>query len=201
MSRIKDNKYVRNPSIRHLSLLRSGTTILWLTSSTMMSKSDHEMITRLQNSYGFIFLYYTKTSKALKYINGAKSCEYFIIVINDHNLRSDRTIFSRLQENHQVRAIVVVTNEKEEMDSTTLQREPADKIVICQEQESLAPILEHLLKDATQQIENNGDFITYNPNEKALRDVRHELGAFAWGYCNVCMLNEIICLSSYSSFF
>lgn len=187
MSRVEGNKYVRNPSVRHLSSLRAGITIIWLTSRTLMLKNDIEMVTRLQDLYDCSFLYYTKTSKAFKYMNAAKSCEYLIVVINELDLRFTKAIFSQLQENRQIRTVIMVTNEKKELDSTISTAEASDKIVICRERESLLALLQHLLEDATQQIENDDNFITYNANERALRDVRHELGAFVWGYSNVCM--------------
>jgi hypothetical protein len=108
-------------------------------------------------------------------------------VINELDLQFTEALFNQFQENRQIRTVPMVTNEKKELDCIKSTAEGIDKIVICRERESLSDLLQHLLEDATQYIENDDNFITYNANEKALRDVRHELGAFAWGYSNVCM--------------
>jgi hypothetical protein len=73
MSRAEDNKYVRNPSTRHLPSLRGGITMIWLTSRTSLLKNDIEMVPRLQALYDHTFLYYTKISKAIKYIVSSSS--------------------------------------------------------------------------------------------------------------------------------
>jgi hypothetical protein len=186
MARAEDNKYRRNPSTHHLPSLRNGITVMWLTNRASLLKGDIEMVTRLQALYEYTFLYYTKMSKAIKYMNRAKPYEYLIVVINELDLRFSKTAFGQLQQSRQVRTILVAVKKKEELDFITTVTEMFDKIAICEQHESLSVQLQQLLQVATEHIENDETFITYNSNEKALRDVRHELGAFAWGYSNVC---------------
>jgi hypothetical protein len=107
-------------------------------------------------------------------------------VINELELRFFKTVFSQLQQNQQVRKVLIVGKEKEKLDFIPLMTETFDKVVMCREHGSLSIQLQKLLQDITEQTENHDTFITYNGNEKALRDIRQELGIFAWGYSNVC---------------
>jgi hypothetical protein len=203
MSRKEDNKYIRNPSNRRLPSLRDGITVIWLTSCALLSKDEIKMVNHLQALCDHTFQYYTKISKAIKYMNRAKPYEHLIVVINVLDLQFTKTIFNQLQNSRQVQAVLMVAKKKEELDFVTLIIENFDKIVICRERGSLSIQLQQLLQDATKQLENDENFIIYSGNEKALRDVRNEPGAFAWGYSNICKWNKTIlfyyALVSYSN--
>jgi hypothetical protein len=192
MSRKEDNKYVRNPSTSRLPSLRDGITVIWLTSRASLLKDDIEMVTRLQALYDHTFLCYTKISKAMKYMNRAKPYEYLIVVVSELGLQFSKTVFNQLQKSRQVRTVLMVPKEEEELDFITLIMETFDKIVICREHGSLSIELQQFLQDFTTQMENDDNFIIYNDNEKALRDVRNEPGAFAWDYFNICKWNKTI---------
>lgn len=186
MSRKEANKYVRNPATSRLPSLRDDITMIWLTNHASILKDDIEMVTCLRVLYNHTFLYYTKISKAMKYMKRAKPYEYLVVVIDGLGLQFAKTIFNRFQQNRQVRTVIMVTNEKEELEYTTSMLKTFNKIVICRDHESLSIQLQQLLQHLTKQIEHNDNIIICNNNENAVRDVRNEPGAFAWDYFNIC---------------
>lgn len=186
MSSARKQTFIRNPSTHRLSSLRNDITIMWLTNRSSLSKHNLEMVTGLQSLHDHTFLYYTKISNAIKYVNRAKHHEYLIVVVDELDPRLCPTIFPKLQQSQKVQKILTSGYTNNDLGDAIETSRNLDKIVICQKHESLSTEIQQILQNAIMQIENDSIFTTLNVNEKALRDVRHELGLFAWGYCNVC---------------
>lgn len=186
MSKSDVNKYTRNISTHRLPWTRSAITMIFLSSRSISLKKEIEIFTRLRVSYDHTILCYTKLSKAIKYVNRAISHEYLIIVINELDLRSSQYFIYRCEQNRQVRAILIKAPKDEDLGPIMAMMTHFNKVFVYQESDALFIQLQQLLHDATQEMDNDGLIIASDGKVKALRDVRHELGAFAWGYSNVC---------------
>lgn len=186
MSKVGRKIYLRNPSIRRFSSLPNDVTLLWLTSRAATSKQAVDKVFNRQIVDNYTLICYTKLAKAIRYVNRAKPYEYLIVIITELDLRFAKPIVDQLQQRQQIRVIIVLADEKDKIDFVRPTMDTSNKTVICETPESVTVQLEQSLQKAVEYSENEDIFTTYNPNEKALQDVRHELGAFVWTYSNLC---------------
>ena len=194
MSR-SDGRRTHDIPLRRLPSIRGGVTLICIEDSALSSptKSD-EMIARLRALKNYYILRYTKVSKCIKYLKRARSYESVIVLIvmsGEHTDRKETSIaatdVSRLYHYHQVQTIIIISPTIKQIDSDTendlltVVRKDTDKVIgIFRDHQSAYVRLQQLISE-TEEFDD-GLFSTFNRREKALRDVRHELGAFVWSH-------------------
>jgi hypothetical protein len=107
-------------------------------------------------------------------------------VINELDLQSSEYVICRCEQNRWVRGILVKAFQNEDFDPITAMMTHFNQIPAYQESDASFIRLQYLLHDTTQQIDSDGLISIRDGKVKALRDVRRELGAFAWSYSNIC---------------
>lgn len=194
MSR-SDRQKAYNIPLRRLPSIRSGVTLIWLEDPNLSSSNESvEAIARLRALKNYYVLHYTALSKCIKYLKRARSYERAIIIIgisDDHNDLKETSIsvtdVSRLCSYRQVQSIFIVSstvkeiNSDTENNSATNVRKDMEKVIgIFRNHRSMFIQLQNLISETEEC--DDGLFSAFNLREKALRDVRHELGAFVWSH-------------------
>ena len=131
---------------------------------------------------------YTKLQQFLRSIKRLPTYEYVIVLLDELEYSILKNIIARLEQYRQIRAILIIKSSNminaEEEDKFKLHvgvNEETNKIIeIFGEYQSMFVRLEQLLHAAKERFDIHNIFITLNCNQKALRDLRQELGPFLW---------------------
>jgi hypothetical protein len=190
-----DAEVARNTPLRRLPSIRGGVTFIWLEDSSLSSPYESgKTIARLRALKDCYILHYTTVSKCIKYLKRARSYESIILVLVISGAYADPnkastviTDVSRLSDYHQVQSILILSSTSKEIDSNTendslrkIQKDTNKLIGIFHDHQSIFCQMEHLISETEES--DDGLFSAFNRREKALRDVRHELGAFVWSH-------------------
>jgi hypothetical protein len=136
---------------------------------------------------------HTKVQQFMKCIKRLPSYEYVIALLDDIDLMTLKNVISRLQQCRQIKAILIVTSSnmldvKQHHDIFEMFADVDQKktIAIFDEYELMFAQLQQLIHTANERCEVNDVFITLNRKQKALRDLRQELGPFLWTHTIRC---------------
>lgn len=139
---------------------------------------------------------HTKLQQFLRSIKRLPTYEYVIVLLDDLEFPIWKNIITRLQQYRQIRVILIITSNPviiqaiEEDDKFRCHMNANDEankmIEIFGEYSSMFVRLEQLLHAAKDQFDSHNIFITLNRNQKALRDLRQELGPFLWTHTFRC---------------
>ncbi len=171
----------RNLSFSRLPSIGSGVTVLWLDNPSLsiadyvesFSQSDHTV------------LYYTKVTQSIKYIKRASAHQYFIVVLNKLYLKSSQNVLIRFQQCQNVRIILIVASDDEDMDFLMLQRDISSKTSVYRDRDTMLIHLQRSIEAAAFSYDD-GLLRNCGSKEKSLRDLRHELGSYVWNCCHCC---------------
>ena len=184
----------RNISRRRLPPIPNGVAVIWLEaapSSELPDKRDKMFMDIVAQKYYYI-LRYTCISKCLKYLAERRAHEHVIVVMisndNTDNKQTERSIsaadISRFYEYEIVQKILVLSQTLEHSDknstgrSQNIKTDPDTTIEIFRESPSLFTRLLYLLN--TNDNSDNDLFTAFNVQERALQDVRRQLGVYVW---------------------
>jgi hypothetical protein len=176
--------------------MRSGVTVIWLEDSSSLTLSENrnnEMFVDLVVKKKYHVLRYTCISKCLKYLKRARAHEHVIVVMissDSNSIRKETSITAadirRLYEYRVVQSILVLSQTLKDSDNTSIQLSEKTKIdsttivEIFHDYPLLFSRLQFLLN-----ITGNLDddlFTAFNARERALQDVRQQLGAYVWNH-------------------
>jgi hypothetical protein len=172
-------KFKRDIPIKYLPKTRAGTTIVWLEDiqSSTFTENNVRLHTLLQNDRCFV-VFYSSVAKCIKFLKQARSREYVVVIIISYPIQAIQKIIYRLRRYRIVQTIYIVSSEK---NASVYFSSTTDVIIVLQDKKSMLDSLELLIDDIQKENFESGLFTTFNRKEKALKDIRQELGAFV---CN-----------------
>ena len=131
---------------------------------------------------------HTKLQQFLRCIKRLPTYEYVIVLLDDFEVSISKNVILRLEQYRQIRAILTINAEGEDKLSFHLSanEEMSKTIETFGEYQSMFVRLEQLLHAAKDRFNIHNLFITLNRNQKALRDLRQELGPFLWTHTFRC---------------
>ncbi len=178
------NKRTYQVSLRRLPSIRTGITLIWLENPSLLSRECDETINRLRVLDNCHILCYKNVSACFKYLKRARSYERIIIVMNVYNDSIITADISRLCQYRQIQSIFVMSlsANKDNCVAIDLSANIRDEIAklggIFHDYQALFDRLKKLMDEID---EFDDDLFTFfNRPEKALRDLRHELGPYIW---------------------
>lgn len=184
MSRIllSNNERRCNIRLRRVSKIRSGITLVYIDSRSLMSSMSNEESIRLTDAYSHCnILRYTSLSKCLKYLKQARSYEYVIILlfIDNFDIINDGISsihIDRINQYQQVQSILIIyrSNKINRNDKIYLFKDvknKTDKLVgIYNDYESASSHLQKLIAEVDEL--DDGSLSTFNGRNKSLNDAR-----------------------------
>ncbi|CAF1373548.1 unnamed protein product [Adineta ricciae] len=175
----RSDRFSRRPSS-----LRTGFTIILYNGSNLESNESDKInncIRALDNCYIF---HCTNNSKCIKYLKRAQRHEYIVIVFNGSIGLISPTQIAELCQYKQIQHIFIISrmNEQNASTDTDLSVYTRDEVNIIagvfRDCESLGARLQQLISEVN---ESDDDLFTFvNQSEKALRNLRDELGPYIW---------------------
>lgn len=190
-----DDRIMRNIPSRRLPEIRGGLTVIWLENPELSlyyrSNETMDWLNTLKNCY---VLRYATVSKCVKHLKRARTYESLILIIVISGAHVDASKVSTVNSNisqfskyHQVQSIFVFspatrrTGGDSETDSLiNVQKDGTKLFGIFHDHQSMFFQMQKLISEIEEP--DDGLFSAFNRREKALKDVRQELGAFVWSH-------------------
>ncbi len=179
-----NHKRIYQVSLHRLPSIRTGVSLIWLENPSLLSKECNETVNRLRALDNCHIFCYKNVSACFKYLKRAKSYERIIVVMNVYNDSIITTDISRLCQYQQIQSIFIVTliTDKAngvDIDLSVNTRDEIAKIGgVFNDYQTLFDRLKQLMNEVDEF--DDGLFTFFNRPEKALRDLRHELGSYIW---------------------
>jgi hypothetical protein len=175
-------KHISNPKLRRLPSIRAGITLIILDDPHRCLQSEDENLYRNLMDRCFV-LRYTEVSQSLKYLKKVSSREYVIVLLNNLDEYKQQSLLTTLDQCQQIQAIFIrlsSTNGDDthlNMHSNLSAKKPISRF--C-DSEALLRHLQQLIAEMEDVLKDDGLFTMHNTPEKALQDLRRELGSFVW---------------------
>jgi hypothetical protein len=169
---------VRDIPIYRLFPNRENITLIWFDSMLSETNTSNSTLIQLRALNDYV-LFYTKKAMFLEYLmSKIKKSDHIIVVL--YNIE----ILGKIHECEQVHAILMVDSNNT-MNKSMIMAEYYPKLIgIFEDRESVLIKLPQVIAGVEHQVAQGvGNTFTTFRKERALRDVRHELGPFLW--CHV----------------
>ena len=161
-----------------MPLIRGGITVISLEQhyQSLVSTNEYESkIAEINSSNKYFILRYTSISRCVQYFKRMRSYENVFLILHC-NTTGDINV-TRFNKYYQIRSIFVVANEKI-VGYDHVWVDQTKHVHIFYDYQSLFEKLDHLMSDTQES--DDSLFAIFNERERALRNVRQELGPFVW---------------------
>lgn len=182
-------KTISNAKLRRIISIYGGVSLLILHNSSQYLNSDDKNLHI--NFTNYCFVYYCKDiSQCIKYFKKASSHEYVILLFYDFDKDKIQAIVSQFDQYQQIQAIFIlhssINNDNleyklnDDNDNKCSYKSGIKLVKNFRERESLVSSLQQVIIEIGHNVKDGGLFNICNSPEKALRDLRQELGSFVW---------------------
>jgi hypothetical protein len=189
MSYITNLKSISNFKVRRTSLIHEGVSLLIIDNSSQHLNSDNKNLHLNFVDYCFVFCC-TDILQCIKYFKKVSSREYVILLFHNFDKDKIQKMISQIDRYEQIQAIFILHSSANDDDSQYKIHDNNDgkcsygsriKLIkrFC-EWKPLFTSLRQLIIDTENSFKDTGLFTMCNSPEKALRDLRRELGSFVW---------------------
>lgn len=132
------------------------------------------------NSIDYCLVFYsTNLSRCLKYLKKIPVREYVVILFYNFHKDKVQNMISQLNQHRQIQAVFVLENPTENND-VSCQKSECKIIESFTDWQPLSTSLKQLITDKEHSLKDAGLFTLCHSPEKALRDLRQDLGSFVW---------------------
>ncbi len=171
-----DRRRTHDIALRRLPSIRDSITVIWVEDSHLSSKDYDKIIARLNSLDNCFLVRYTALAKCIKYLKQARPYEHIILVLSINATDEESSIaaedISQFDQYDQVQStfILLPTNKND------IQGDTIKPTHVFHNYQSMFIKLQELIHE----IQENNDtlFTLFNIREKAMRDVRRDLGPF-----------------------
>lgn len=175
----------RDIPIGNLPISRPSITIAWLENPRSMI---NRMYTFLDNDH-YSVIFYSNIRKCIKSLKRTRSRDYVIIVLVSYSIDVIHQMIERLRRYRLVQSIYIVTSDGNIIEWFASTR---NNIQVFENKSTMLDQLECFLNDIHKVNFEGGLFTTFNQKERALKDIRDQLGTFLWN--DVLISNRMFCL-------
>ncbi len=198
---------VSERSLTRLSSIQNGISLVSLSNQDpcLLHKYD-ELLANISHLCSVTRC--TKIQQFMKCIKRLPSYEYVVVLLDDLDLSTLKNVISRLQQCRYVKVVLIVTslnrlNGNEDYFTFDMRTDDSinKTIETFGEHHSMFVRLQQLLSVAKDQFDVNNVFITLNRKQKALRDLRQELGPFLWTHTFRCEFGCVCLMIIFSNIF
>ena len=167
-------------SRRRIPLVCRGIILIWIEEPCVplsLSEECKEIYTRINALRKYHTIRCTNVSRCIRFVKRARSYERIIVVLI--TCRVPTADFSELSNCKQVQSVLIVTPDK--TDNNNIPDNNIKQTYVFSDCQFMFVKLQKMV-DEDLQISNEDGLTIINQREKALRDVRQDLGPFVWSH-------------------
>jgi hypothetical protein len=190
MNYINNRKNIPNYRSRRVASIHEGVSLLIVDNPSQHVDSEEKNLHLNFINYCFVFRC-TDLLQCIKYLKKASRREYVILLFHNFDKDKIQTMISQLDQYQQIQAIFVLhrSNNTDDVSCETHYKNAGNtcshesKIKLIQNSSEGEPLLtsvQQLIISTKKNLKDTGLFSMCNSPEKALRDLRQELGSFVW---------------------
>ncbi len=190
MNNTNNRENIPNYRSRRTASIHEGISLLIVGNPLQHLDSEEKNLHLKFINYCFVFRC-TNLLQCIKYFKKASRREYVILLFHNFDKDKIQTMISQLGQYQQIQAIFVLhcSNNTDDVSYETHFKNAGNtcshesKIKLIQSSSEGEPLLskvQQLIIDTKNNLKDAGLFSMCNSPEKALRDLRQELGSFVW---------------------
>jgi hypothetical protein len=169
--------YTNDCKSRRATFVHEGISLIIIDNPLQHFDSEKKNFHLNFNDYCFVFRC-TALSQCIKYFKKASRQEYVILLFHNFDKDKIQMMIEQLNQYQQIQAIFVL-NRSSNINKVSCETH-SKNIENFTEDEPLLNKIRQLITDTKNNLKDAGLFSMCNSPEKALRDLRKELGSFVW---------------------